>query len=266
MKIRGQSVEFNQYAASEKPMRKIIRRLLAAAVALTALLLAAAGGLYQASRVVPDFYRRALTAPVTDDHEQERRFEQHALALHNQLYQTGAWEVRISQDEINAWLAGSLPEKFPQALPPGLSDPRVAIGAGAVRVAVHYQRGGVDTIVSLAGNAWLTDQTNEIAVRIDQARAGIVPVPLNRFVQEIGERAARANLPLRWTESKGAPVALVRLPFEPDEAHRLTLQRLNVVGDELVVAGHTELEPREGTEPRAPATIAQPGENETRQR
>jgi hypothetical protein len=241
-------------------MRKSVRPLLIAASVVALLVVAAASCLYQASRVVPMFYREALAAPAANEHEQGRAFEQHALALHNQLYQSGAWEVQFTQDEINGWLAADLPDKFPQALPVGVSDPRVAIEGGVVRLAVHYQRGSVDTVVSLTGDAWLTDQPNEIAVRIDQARAGLVPVPLGRFLQEISERAARANVPLRWTEAKGAPVALVRLPLDTDDARRLTLQRLDIVGSELVVAGRTD------EEPRAPTTVAQPADSETRQR
>src|SRR5262245_15483192 len=249
-------------------MRMTTRRPLLIALALANVLLAALCALYQATRAVPAFYRQALAAPAQNCQQQGELFEEHALALHNQLYQAGAWEVRFSHDEINAWLASELPAKFPQALPPGVSEPRVGIDGHVVRLAVHYQRGSVDTIISLAGDVWLTPQPNEIAVRIDQVRAGLVPVPLGRFLQEISQRAAQANVPLRWTEARGAPVAIVRLSLEGDkDQFRLVVQRLEIVGNELVVGGHTEEERLgEGAGPPARATVAQPGESETRQR
>jgi hypothetical protein len=248
-------------------MRKVARRLLIAAVALVMLLLAALGCVYQASRSVPAFYRQALAAPTATQHQSGQRFEQHAMALHNQLYHAGRWEIHFTEDEINGWLAADLPEKFPQALPAGVSGPRISIDGGVVHLAVRYQRGAIDTIVSLAGDACLTDQPNEIAVRIDQARAGLVPVPLARFLHEISERAARANVPLRWTEDKGVPVALVRVPLDADNARRrLTLERVQFAGGELIVAGRTEDDSLDSSQPVAPNTAAQPAASETRQR
>jgi len=160
-----------------------------------------------------------------------------------------------------------LPEKFPQLLPAGVSEPRIAIDRDAVHIAVHYERGGVDTVVSLAGHVQLTEQPNEIAVRIDQARAGLVPVPLARFLEDVADRAARADIPLRWTEVKGAPVALVRVPLETKDARRqLVLERLDFREGEFSVAGRTEDESIEQGDKAPPATANQSAESETRQR
>src|SRR5436305_1794970 len=92
---------------------------------------------------------------------------------------------RSRQAHSTAWLPGDLPAKFPRALPTGIAEPRIAIIGNELHLAVHYGRGGVDTVVSLAGEASLTNQPNEVAVRIDQARAGMLPIPLGSFVQEI---------------------------------------------------------------------------------
>jgi hypothetical protein len=248
-------------------MRKIARRIIIAAALLALSVALALLSVYQASRRVPDFYRRALAAAPAAQHEGGQRFEQQALALHNQLHHAGRWEIRFTQDDINGWLAAELPEKFPQLLPAGVSEPRVAIDKGAVRVAVHYERGGVDTIVSLAGHVQLTEQPNEIAVRIDQARAGLVPVPLARFLEEIAQRAARADIPLRWTESQGAPVALVRVPLETKDARRqLVLERLDFREGEFTVAGRTKGESTDQDNQAPPVTANQSAESETRQR
>jgi hypothetical protein len=249
-------------------MRKVVRRLLVASLACGALVAMVAWGVYRASRQAPEFYRQALTASGATLHEQGQRFEQQALTLHNQAYHAGRWEVRFAQDEINGWLAVELPANFPRILPTGVSEPRIDINRGVVRMAVHYQRGNVDTVISLTGDAYLTEHPNEVAIRIEQARAGLVPVPLAKFLQEITERAARADIPLRWTEVRGAPVAIVRLPLESKEAdHRqVVLERLTFSDGELLVAGRTdELSP--GSRERiAPVTATQPADSDTRQR
>jgi hypothetical protein len=228
----------------------------------------AAWVVYCASRQAPDFYRQALEASPEAQHEQGQRFEQQALTLHNQAYHAGRWEVRFAQDEINGWLAAELPAKFPHVLPTGVSEPRIDIRPGNVRLAIHYQRGNVDTVVSLTGDAYLTEHPNEVAIRIEQARAGLVPVPLARFLQEITERAARADIPLRWTEVGGAPVAIVRLPLESKEAdrRRVVVERLTISAGELLVAGRTDERSLDGVESVAPSTAVQPLDSDTRQR
>src|SRR3954471_9396984 len=165
-------------------MRKLGRRLLIALSCMAVVLLVGLLCLYRASQQAPAFYKEALTRKPTALRDEGQQFERQALALHNQLASSGAWEVRFTQDEINGWLATELPAKFPRALPPGIMDPRIAIVGDELHLAVHYRRGRVDTVMSLAGKISLTNQPNEIAVRIDQARAGILPVPLGSLIQE----------------------------------------------------------------------------------
>jgi hypothetical protein len=249
-------------------MRKLVRRLVVGAALFAVLVAATLWGVYQASRQAPEFYRQALHPPREALDEGSQQFERQALALHNQLRHAGGWEVRFTQDEINGWLAADFPAKFPRALPPGISDPRIAIDGTTVRLALHYQRGSVDTVVSLVGDAWLTDQPNEIAVRIAGARAGLVPVPLANFLQEITERTARAGLPLRWSEAKGAPVAIIRLPLDHDNAQhrRVLLERLQFTAGTLLVAGRTESQAPTSDETGESTTAAQPEDSEIRQR
>ena len=201
--------------------------------------------LYRASRHVPVFYERALAVQPEIQKAAGQKFEQQALSLHNQVRQSGRWEARFTQDEINGWLAADLPVKFPQALPKGASDPRMALGADQVQLAVRYERGATKAVVSLAGRVQLTAEPNELAVRVDGVRAGALPLPLSEFRDEIAERAAKAGVPIRWTEAEGVPVALVRLPLEPREfgGRRLVVEELRVTDGELFVAGRTEFPP-----------------------
>jgi len=248
-------------------MRKTARRFLSVAGALVLLAVAAILGIYSASRRPPAFYRQALAASPETLAEEGQQFEHAALDLHNQLQEAGKWQALLTQDQINGWLATDLPAKFPHALPPAASQPRIAIGDGEFQIAVHYQQDGVDTVLSLAGDVHLTSEPNEVALRIDRARAGLLPVPLSRIIQEITTFAARSRLPLRWTEARGAPVALVRVPFDLDDdgKRRVLLDRLDLSQGTLHLAGRTLEGPAGAGQPR-PMTAGQPGEKETRQR
>jgi len=248
-------------------MRKVAGRLLIAALALVGVGACCLWCLVQASRRAPAFYQQALAAPVAAQADEGERFERTVLDLHNQLQHFGRWEARLTQEQVNGWLAIDLPAKFPQALPGGLSEPRIAIDDGVVRIALRYRRGGVDTVLSITGEAYLTSQPNEIALRIDQARAGLVPIPLTRFLDEIAERVARANVPLRWTEVGGAPVALIRLPLDSSNSanRRVVIDRLQLDHSQLVLGGRIE-EVRPVGDVSHSSTAGQSSDKDTRQR
>jgi hypothetical protein len=247
-------------------MRKLGRRALIGLPCAAAVLVIGLLCVYRASQQAPAFYQQALRREPAALRDEGQQFERQALALHNQLAGQGEWEVRFTQDEINGWLATELPAKFPRALPPGITDPRIAIVGNELHLAVHYQRGRVDTVISLAGEVSLTNQPNEIAVRIDQARAGLLPVPLGNLIEEIGARAARSDIHLRWTEVKGAPVAVIRLPLgeNDDSKKHVVLDQLRLSDGQLVIAGRTS--ESAGSEGSSNGVAAQAPESETRQR
>src|SRR5689334_16187817 len=108
-------------------MRKIARWLIVAAFVSLAVGGLSLWCLFQAARRPPAFYQQAIAAPPADQTEEGERFERTALDLHNQLQHVGRWEARLTQEQVNGWLAIDLPTKFPHALPSGVSDPRIAI-------------------------------------------------------------------------------------------------------------------------------------------
>jgi hypothetical protein len=252
-------------------MRKFAGALIAVMLALIVVSAATLFGIYRATQQAPSFYRRALETAVAETDGGER-FEQEALNLHNQARRPGQWEARFSEDEINGWLAAVLPKKFPQAQARGFSDPRVAIDGDIVRIAAQSKQGGVATVLSLAAHVHLTEESNEIAVRISDVRAGSLPVPLARLIDEITRRSVQAGLPLRWTDAAGQPVALVRLPLEPKSAsgRQLVLERLELQGRELYVSGRTEELPAAqelaGSADQPEDGVASPDASETRHR
>jgi len=258
-------------AFAEGRMRKFAGALVIVMLVLIAVSAVALFSIYRASQHVPQFYQRAIVQSYADA-ESGDRLERQALALHNQARRAGSWEAHFSEEEINAWLAVVLPEKFPQALASGVSDPRVGIDGETLRLAVRYNKGTTTTIVSLAARVQLTAEPNEIAVGIDDVRAGALPVPLARFLDEVTLRAAQAGLPLRWTEAGGKPVALVRLPLDPKafKGRQLTLERLELQEGELVVGGRTEELPAAddlaGSADQPDDELAAPTASETRQR
>ena len=220
----------------------MMRLALAVAVALVIVLAVSLWGVYQASQQVPQFYEQALAAPPETQVAAGQALERQAASLNNQVRRPGRWEARFTQDQINGWLAVDLPKKFPGSLPRGVTDPRVAVSPDEIQLAVKWQQGNTSAVLSAAGDVYLTEDPNQIAVRVVAVRAGALPVPLARFLDEIAERAASSGLPLEWTEIEGDPVALIKLPLDREEfrGKQLLVEELRLEEGAIVVAGKTE--------------------------
>jgi hypothetical protein len=237
-------------------MRKLVRAALVLVILVTAGLAILLTAAYRATQQVPEFYQAALAHQPALQKAAADQLERQVLELHNEARKPGRWEAHFSQEQINGWLATDLPTKFPGALPEGISDPRVAIETGRMQLAVRYDQGDVSTVLSLAGDAYLTERPNEVAVHIEHVRAGAFPVPLAQFLDEISEHAGDAGLPIRWAEQEGDPVALFTLPLDRAEfkGKRLQVERLEIAAGEIVVSGRTEAPEENNPETTASGT------------
>ncbi|QDU29814.1 hypothetical protein ETAA8_49290 [Anatilimnocola aggregata] len=212
-------------------------------IALLAVLLVAGGFgffTYQVQQV-PQFYRQAIAASPREQVQAGEQFETEALELQNQIQRTGDWQVELAADEINGWLATVLPEKFGEAIPPGISDPRVAIEQGRLLAACKYQAVGIETVVSIELEAFLTNETNVVAVRVHQVAAGKVPIPLGQYLEQITAAAAERGIFVRWQEVDGDPLALISLPLaEPDDKRSIVIRSLELSPGKLIATGTAE--------------------------
>lgn len=223
-------------------MRKAIRYILLTTVVVLGLLGIAVLALYRAAQREPTFYRQAMLVEREENQEAGDALEQSFLDLHNEVRSIGTWEAVFTEEQVNGWLVADLPEKFPNMLPPGTQEPRVAIDADAIRVACRFDNGKFKTIVSMALDVDLTTETNTLAVRVSKLRAGALPVPLKQFLDKITTAARRGDIPLTWRQIDGDPVALVTVPVtHEDYAHReIYVDTIELREGEIYLAGHTE--------------------------
>ncbi len=223
-------------------MRKAIRYILLTTTVVLGLLGIAVLGLYRAAQREPTFYRQALLVEPKENQEAGDALEQSLLDLHNEVRSVGKWEAVFTEEQVNGWLVADLPEKFPNVLPIGTQEPRVAIDAEAIRVACQFDNGKFKTIISMALDVDLTTETNTLAVRVSKLRAGTLPVPLKQFLDKIAAAARRGAIPLTWRQIDGDPVALVTVPVtHEDYAHReIYVDTIELREGEIYLAGHTE--------------------------
>lgn len=222
-------------------MPKILRIGAISFVVLLAVAALVILGGWWSTKQVPDFYQHALEFEPARHAELGDKLEENLLELRNDASQEGRWQAVFTDEQINGWLASDLPEKFPEVLPPELKDPRVAIEPEVAHVGARFESPQLETVISLAVEVHMTEEPNVLAVRIRKVRAGLLPVPLADWLEQVRLAAGESGIPLRWVEQDGDPVALVTVPMEQaDGEHRLLLEQVELRDGELVVGGRTE--------------------------
>lgn len=183
-------------------------------------------GAYSALQSEPSFYVEALESPPANAEEAGEELERGVLALHNDAHDAATWSALFTDEQVNGWLAVDLPEKFPQLLPSSVTDPRVHFAPGEARLGCRLADSRLTSVVSVTVSIQLADEPNTLAVRIHGAWAGRLPLPLKRLLDQVREAADRADVPLRWGQVDGDPVALIPLtdlsPLDGGRQPRLT--------------------------------------------
>jgi hypothetical protein len=204
--------------------------LILAAIALLAVLVAA--------RHEPAFYRKALEADPAELSKGSDRMLRQAAALQSTGQREGRWEASITAVEINGWLAVDLPKNHPDALPPTLHDPRVAISPNGINIGCRFD-GSVTSVLSLTVQPYLAEP-NVIALRIVRARSGALPIPLGRVLDWFSEAARAGQLQLQWRRTGDDPVALISLPVDDDSDRTVRIDAVELRDGEIYIAGSTE--------------------------
>jgi len=217
---------------------------LSAALALTAAIFV--GFAMRAVHQVQPFYTAALEVDSNTLADESHAMERRVATLVSDAKQQPSWRAVFSDREVNGWLAVALEEKFADLLPTSIVDPRVAFEAEEVVIGFRYQGKDFTTVISVRAKAWISD-ADVVAIRMLSAHVGTLPIPLTKIVDHINKAAHKLQVPLRWTQQDGAPVALLSLPgvlSAEGELRRLDVVELHE--GELYLAGSTfEVEPLE---------------------
>lgn len=243
-------------------VRRITTILLRLGIAIVVLAVISALGLRWASRRVPDFYATAVQRATnsqqhaTNSAQAETSaepstarpptpkadWEKQLLELHNNLRQETNWQFVIRSEELNQWLLNDLPQKFPKALPAEVREPVVAIDTQAVRIGFRYQDHRLDTVLWLECEPFLTRDPREIALLIKRVRAGSLPLAPTQVIDQLTRAARQQQTPLRWEQSAGSPVAVVRLPdrLAQFDHRQVTLEKITLQTDQLIISGQSK--------------------------
>lgn len=220
------------------------RKLRIAAIAtltLTVLVVSILGGIYYAARQVRPFYEEALRIEPEKLERGSRELESRATALYSDVKQVGEWQALFTVEEINGWLATQLTADKGGQLPANMRDPRIAIDHGVLTLGFRTKSGGVDTVISVDASVLVTDD-GDIGIRFLSVRAGALPLPVMQLADELAAACRKLKLPVRWTQEKGQPVAVVHIDSSASAGNReFFVDNIELRKNEMFVAGHTDV-------------------------
>lgn len=200
---------------------------------------------YDASQAAPEFYRQALAMDRKVQVAASDEMLHKATRLYNNVQQEGDWEATFTMDQINGWMAVDMQENHPDLLPKYVFEPRVFIAEEGLKLGCRYESKRVNAIFSLDMDMYLAEE-NVIALRIRNAKAGALPLPLNKVLDGVAEGAQRLKLKFEWRTIDGDPVALITIaPPSSTDDFKVAVKKLELREGEVYVAGTTNAPTRE---------------------
>ena len=199
------------------------KRLAFIAIALLATVAGTVGTILWAVVQVPDFYQQALTEqsdPVVRKRE-AKKFVQRTLQLVDGIKHSDTWAEEFEQQQINSWLAEELHRKYADAVPKGVSEPRVNLVEDSIEIGFHYRHKDWNGIVSLRLKPWVPEE-NQLALEIESIKAGLVPIHLDDVIKELSAKLKADSWKLEWSQSNGNDVLIVHFESEKEDEPVLT--------------------------------------------
>lgn len=229
-------------------------------VVAAVLIAAVTGAVYNATQHVPDFYTEALHVEPDMAHETGEVLEEQVFAFSNQVRKPRPWSLQLTDKQINSWLAADLKEKFPELLPEQIEDPRIAVKGKTLLVGCKYNGQSLNSILAVSLDCFLVEgEPNVVGIQLHNVTAGALPIPIGQLISEIDTYASKANIPIRWQQRDGDPVALVTIPSTGKEIEgEIRIDALEFKDGEILLSGETikseaELKQEVATPPQEPA-------------
>lgn len=232
-----------EYGGTSFVRSVVVRKKTFIGVFTLAVILIAAGSayVYRATQQVPDFYSEALVIDPPQASASGEILEEQVFAFTNQVKKPRRWSLRLTERQINGWLASDLQEKFPDVLPKTIEEPRVALRKKSLLVGCRYKGQNLNSILAVSLDCFLVEgEPNVVGIQLHDATAGLLPIPISQILREIDTYAAKADIPIRWQQRDGDPVALVTIPSEgPDINGEIRIDALELKDGEILLSGET---------------------------
>jgi hypothetical protein len=228
-----------------------LRRTVAGCLGGLALVLGVLGVLL---KYQPVHYRQLAVSGGEDVEALSRRAVTKAAAWHASISRPGGWETALTADEVNAWLAVDLPRNHPRWLPSGVAQPRIGFLPQHVLLGARVGYGPLTAVAAMDFEVVLRD-VNHLAIVLDQAHVGAIPLPRAPILRELSRRISRLGMVTDLRRLDGRLVLMVYIPSTHDAgATSYWLESLAFGAGELLLSGETRSTAAKRTSPTPPSS------------
>lgn len=218
-------------------MSKNLRNLLIAALLALSILTVAIGAFYWACQHQPPFYKQAIQQDPLTARSASDILARHAVDLASDIRNQTRWQAQFTVDQINGWLADQGGRAHDHLFAPSISDPRVAVIGDKFEIAFRWSKMVWSAIVNLQAKVYL-QEPNVVAIRICQARAGLLPLPLAGLINDLIASGQEFGLDIVSREVDGDPLLLISFPDTYDHGRRqFTLDSLELTEGQIYLSG-----------------------------
>lgn len=207
------------------------------------LFLVLAGGVTALAAAVkhePSFYRHNQGPSSETSRELAFTFVRHFGEMLQRRKQE-KWGCDTSEAELNSFFNEIFVERgeAEELRKLGISAPSVTFSDDHVRLAFRYGSGFFSTVISYDMKIWLVPkEANVIAVEIERARAGALPISKQSILHQLAEFARKQNYKVTMYRHESNPVALIDLQGDSPQPKSI-LTMLKIGPSTLHIRGKT---------------------------
>jgi hypothetical protein len=165
-------------------------------------------------RHTPAFYERCGLPPGPEREKLSGEFfAEFTNRLLGGVLDKRQWDARFTEQQINSYFEEDFIKKHnaENPLPPGISEPRVALEKDRIRLGFRYGTGLRSSIVNVDVRPWLVArEPNVVALEIESLHAGALPISSQWLLEVITEMARRPHIEVTWYRYRSHPVLLLR--------------------------------------------------------
>jgi hypothetical protein len=218
-------------------MRKPGKRALTIGLLIVAALVAVPATIWMSLTHQPQFYRAMVQVPREQQEAKARRFVAQSLQLRNDIINEPSWEAIFTDQEVNAWLAEDLVTEFADQLPPEVHEPRIVFGLDRITLAFELDQGPLRSVIWVVARPRIPEP-NVLELTFEKIRAGVLPVPSEKVIDQIVEQARMHGLDVRYERVDQLPVIVVRYKPNSDREDVL-LEQVQIREGEIRLAGRS---------------------------
>lgn len=231
-------------SAPPSPWRMWIRRVAVAGIVLLLSSVAILFGILELAKVEPQFYQDILQVDPQQQKRNGSEMERKILDLRNSVLIGDAWSATFKEAELNGWLAHDLSKKFPDLVPPQVTDPAVVIEKQAITLAFRCTAKPFRGIAIIKADVFMTGVVNQLGIKVQSIHSGKIPIPVAAVADEIAKQAKNAGIEIEWNTDEEDPIAILDIPeslTKLDDGSYIELQQIKVAEDAVSLLGVTHL-------------------------